>query len=156
MRALQRLAPLQRSAPRRFRRSDRRRGGFTLAELAVIVAVLALLGVAVVPNYIRYVYRARRTEAITALRAIHDAQSFHFAKENEYSASFEQLAFDLESGTRVDPTTYDGRFYTYTIDRWDVGGRANANYRATATGNIDTSDDTLDIVIIENALTVKD
>jgi Tfp pilus assembly protein PilE len=124
-------------------------------ELAAIAAVLALLMASAVPTNIRSVYRARRTEAFTALRAIHDAQSFHFASRDEYSNSFEELAFELD-GTLVDSTTYDARFYTYTVDRWDVAGRVNANYRATATGNIDPTDDTLDIIIIENALTVKD
>ena len=37
---------------------------------------------------------------------------------------------------------------------WDLGGVANANYRATATGDLDKDDTTLDVVIIENALTV--
>ena len=45
-------------------------------------------------------------------------------------------------------------FYTYVLQAWDVNGLPNANYRATATGDIDPSDAVLDIVIIENMLTV--
>ena len=51
---------------------------------------------------------------------------------------------------------YQGPYYTFTLSRWSLGGVANANYRATATGDLDRDDSTLDVVIIENALTVLD
>ena len=137
-------------------RAVRRRGGFTLTELMVTLLVGAALLATLVPSYVRYAHRAKRTEAYFALRAIHDAQAFHFANEQEYSNSFDELGFDLEGGAPRSDGAYDGRYYTYTLDRWDLGNEINANYRATATGNIDASDDTLDIVIIENALTVHD
>ena len=130
--------------------------GFTLAEMMVCVAVLGVLAFAMVPNYMASVYKARRTEALYALRTIHDAQALHFAQHHEYSDSFDELGFGLERGTLRSGGAYEGPTYTYTLNRWDVGGERNANYRATATGNLDPGDATLDIVIIENALTVKD
>jgi prepilin-type N-terminal cleavage/methylation domain-containing protein len=134
----------------------RRRGGFTLAELLVSVVILGVLAAALIPNYIRYVYQARRSEAFSALRAIHDAQAYHYANKGEYSGSFEELGFELEGGALRSDGAYEGGYYTYTLNRWDLGDEPNANYRATATGDLDKSDATLDIVIIENALTVKD
>jgi len=136
-------------------RTSRPRSGFTLPELLAVVAVIGVLAVAMAPNYVRGVHRAKRSEAFAALRAIHDAQVFHFAREKRYSDSFEELGFELEGGRLRDDGAYEGPYYTYTLDTWELGGRPHANYRATATGDIDPSDDTLDIVIIENQLTVK-
>lgn len=132
------------------------RGGYTLPEMMVTIVIIAILIATLLPSYLRYVHRAKRTEAYYALRAIHDAQVFHFASDQEYSDSFEVLGFDLEGGAQRSDGAYDGKYYTYTLDRWDLGDEVNANYRATATGNIDTSDDTLDILIIENSVTVYD
>ena len=134
----------------------RTRGGFTLAETGVVLLVVAALVASLYPAYQRYAQRAKRTEAYFVLRAIHDAQAYHFASHREYSDSFEELGLELSTGHVRADGAYDGRYYTYTLDRWDVGENANANFRATASGNIDESDAVLDIVIIENALTVYD
>ena len=131
-----------------------RRRGFTIGEILVMLTIIGVLAAAQLPNYVRGVQRAKRTESLSALRAIHDAQTFHFATENEYSDSFSELAFEIDDGAPLPDGSYRGRFYTYTLDRWDVGEQVNANFRATATGNPDASDATLDIVIIENAITV--
>lgn len=139
-----------------FTGARRRRSGFTVAEMMVSVAILGVLAAALIPNYLRYVYQARRSEAFHTLSAIHDAQAYHYATKREYAGSFEELGFAIEGGTLRPDGAYQGRYYTFTLDRWDLGDEVNGNYRATATGNIDGSDDTLDIVIIENALTIKD
>lgn len=139
----------------RLSRTSRARRGFTLPELLAVVAILGVLAVAMAPNYVRGVHRAKRSEAFAALRAIHDAQASHYAHEHHYSDSFDELGFELEGGRLREDGAYEGLYYTYTLDTWELGGRPHANYRATATGDIDRSDDTLDIVIIENALTVK-
>ena len=136
--------------------SHRGRGtrGFTLVELSVVIAIVAMLGAAMIPSYLRSVYRARRSEALFALHAIHDFESVHYATYQEYSDSFPVLGFALDGGSQRSDGAYQGPFYTYTLSRWALGGVANANYRATATGDLDKDDTTLDIVIIENALTV--
>jgi prepilin-type N-terminal cleavage/methylation domain-containing protein len=132
----------------------RGRRGFTLVELSVVILILVMLGTAMIPSYLRSLYRARRGEALYALHAIHDFESVHYATYQEYSDSFPALGFALEGGSQRSDGAYQGRFYTYSLSRWDLAGVANANYRATATGDLDKDDATLDIVIIENALTV--
>jgi Tfp pilus assembly protein PilE len=109
-----------------------------------------------IPNYLRTVYRARRTEALFALHSIHDFQSVHYATNGEYSNSFPALGFALDGGSQRLDGAYQGSRYTYTLSAWELGGQANANYRATATADLDPDDATLDIVIIENAMTVLD
>lgn len=134
----------------------RRRAGFTLTELLVTLAVIAALLATVAPTYLRSVYRARRGEALVGLRAIYEAQTFHYATTRQYSDSFEALAFDLEGGSLRADGAYQAPIYTYTLSRWDLGDQPNGSFRATATADLDPDDATLDIVIIENALTVLD
>lgn len=130
--------------------------GFTLAEMAVVVVIVGLLSLSMIPDYLRTVYRARRTEALFALHSIHDFESVHYATNGEYSSSFPALGFALDGGSQRSDGAYQGARYTYTLSTWELGGQANANYRATATADLDPDDATLDIVIIENALTVLD
>ena len=130
------------------------RCGMTLIELCVVFLILGLLGTALVPSYLRSVYRARRSEALYALHAIHDFQAVNYASNGEYTTAFPALGFSLEGGTQRTDGAYQGRFYTYSLATWNLGGVTNSNYRATATGDLDHDGTTLDIVIIENALTV--
>jgi type II secretory pathway pseudopilin PulG len=125
-----------------------------MTELVVVILILGMLGAGLVPMYMRSVYRARRSEALYALRGIHDFESVNYATYGEYSDSFSALGFSLDGGAQRPDGAYQGRAYTYTLSRWALGGVPNANYRATATADLDKDDSTLDVVIIENALTV--
>ncbi len=130
------------------------RRGMTLTELCVVFLILGLLATALIPSYLRSTYRARRGEALYALHAIHDFQAVNYASYGQYTTSFPALGFSLEGGTQRTDGAYQGRFYTYSLATWDLGGVTSANYRATATGDLDHDGTTLDVVIIENALTV--
>ncbi|MDJ0847064.1 MAG: prepilin-type N-terminal cleavage/methylation domain-containing protein [Myxococcota bacterium] len=140
----------------RQRRAARSRRGFTLIEIMVVVAVVAVLASAAIPQFKRSLYKSRRTEALYGLRAIHDLQLDYYAEHQEYADTFAKLGEPLDSGTINAAGAFVGDQYTFTLDTWDLDGRQNANYRATATGDIDPSDATLDIVIIENRVTIRD
>ena len=128
--------------------------GFTLIELMIVVAIMGLLAAVAIPNLLSLSYRGRRTEALQALHAFSIAQSAYFTENGVYADNFDDLAVTIESGTRVNATTIQGPYYTYTIMGRVMNGVANGNYRVTATGDIDPRDPVLDIVIIENQLTV--
>jgi prepilin-type N-terminal cleavage/methylation domain-containing protein len=146
-----RFQPESARAPRRDRR---RRDGFTLLEMMVVVAIIGVLAALAVGNMNKYSARARRSEALLALKTIHDLQVAFYGENTQYADSFADLGFDI-GGPGLQPDgTAEGEFYTYVLQAWDVNGLPNANYRATATGDIDPSDPVLDIVIIENMLTV--
>lgn len=140
----------------RERTFRRRRAGFTLVELMLVVLTMGALLASMAPSYLRSVYRARRAEAFFGLRGIYDAQVFHYAVAREYADSFDLLLFDLDGGARDadDDGVYDGPIYTYTLSSWDFGDEPNGSFRATATADLDRDDATLDIVIIETRLTV--
>ena len=107
-----------------------------------------------VPGFQRYTAKARRSEALIALKAIHTLQETFYADNNEYAGTFNELGFSILGASAPDDDTVFGEHYTYVIETWDLGNQINANYRVTATGDIDPRDAVLDILVIENQLSV--
>jgi type IV pilus assembly protein PilA len=63
---------------------DVRRAGFTLIELMIVVAIVAVLAAAALPSYLRYQLRARVSEASVNLQAISKAQETYWAEFGTY------------------------------------------------------------------------
>jgi prepilin-type N-terminal cleavage/methylation domain-containing protein len=105
--------------------------GFTLMELMVVVAIIAFLAVLSVPTFMRFLAKAKRTEAYMNLHAIYAAEKAYWAEHGRYS--------DIlwgEGGIGWRPEGYSGggaqeRFnYTYGF-----GGSEGRNY---VTGKLKT------------------
>jgi type IV pilus assembly protein PilE len=75
------------TGPRRLGRiqSWPRLRGFSLIELMVVVAIVAILGTIATGAYRNYVMRATRTEGRMALLAIQAAQEKYFLQNNQYA-----------------------------------------------------------------------
>jgi type IV pilus assembly protein PilE len=69
------------NANRKFRLT----GGFTLIELMVVVAVVAILSSIAVSTYRAYILRTNRTEARMALLATQVAQEKYYLQNNQYA-----------------------------------------------------------------------
>jgi len=139
---------------RRCSRAHRRRHGFTIVELFVALAIVGILAAVAVPSLAQLVHRSRRAEAYTGLRGIHDAQTYYESLYRVYAESFAQLGFELDGGEILSDGSIRGRHYTFTLQPVPLDGDPRGNFRATAAGDIDGSDPVLDILVIENRLTV--
>lgn len=79
-----------------LRRSVKRRrgpGGFTLVELLIVVAVLAILASIAIPMYTGFIQKARETAAIGYLKNLHKSQDLYRFDSAlaVYSGDFEEL-----------------------------------------------------------------
>jgi prepilin-type N-terminal cleavage/methylation domain-containing protein len=69
-----------------MKRADSARRGFTLVEVMIVVATIALLAVIAIPNYVRARSQSQSSACINNLRKIDDA-SQEWAMENRQSAT---------------------------------------------------------------------
>jgi type IV pilus assembly protein PilE len=81
--------------------------GFTLVELMVVVAIIAILAAFAVPAYSRYGFRARRVDGQELLLRIATAQERYYATYNKYGA-LTDIGF-------ADPALSDNGFYSASL-----------------------------------------
>jgi prepilin-type N-terminal cleavage/methylation domain-containing protein len=60
-------------------------GGFSLIELMVVIAIMAFLAMIAVPNFSRFLAKAKRAEAYMNLSAIYAAEKVYWAEHGTYS-----------------------------------------------------------------------
>lgn len=73
--------------------------GFTLIELMIVVAIIALLAMVAVPSYLKHVGKAKRSEAHINLGAIYMAEKTYHAEHGTYTdklTSPDSLGFKVE------------------------------------------------------------
>jgi type IV pilus assembly protein PilA len=142
------------------------RSGFTLIELMVVVAIVAVLTMLAVPTFTTFIAKAKRTEAYTNLHALYAAQKAYWAEHGTYTT---QLGGTDGLGWK--PTGYKGGgaqesfYYTYGVPGTEgvnfftgkleapasalSGGYANKDgFVMVAAGDID-NDGALDIITID-------
>lgn len=101
-----------------------RRHGFTLVEMLIVLAIMAILTSIAWPSYAGYIVRTRRTEGQVALIEAMQRQERYFSRHNTYipfSAAAqddaEAAAFSWWSGDRAALSAYE-------LDAYACPGRA--------------------------------
>jgi len=87
--------------------------GFTLVELMITVAILAVLATIAIPAYQNYINRAKQSDAIIGLKAAQMAQEQFFSENNRYASTIDILPGFNDTGAA------DNKFvkgdYTLTV-----------------------------------------
>ena len=128
----------------------RKHAGFTLVELMIVVAIVAILAAIAIPSYLRFQSKAKTAEATNNLGAVRTAQETYRAENDVYLAC---TASPSAGGTDAAPDTWvdeGGEFtqigfvpdgdvrYQYEV----VAGASgiSLSYTATSTGDLDDDD----------------
>ncbi|TWI70205.1 type IV pilus assembly protein PilE [Pseudoduganella lurida] len=94
------------------------RGGFTLPELLVALAIAGILAAVALPSWREYVIRTRRTEGQGALQALMGQQERYFTQHNRY------IAFGADA---PEPEAQQFRWWSGTTaasSAYEIAGRA--------------------------------
>ena len=137
-----------------------KRTGFSLIELMVVVAIIAFLAMIAVPNFNRFLAKAKRAEAYMNLSSIYAAEKAYYAEHGKYS---DVLNGEGGIGWKPEGKTY----YTYGFAGAEgrnnfvgklgapgsqlQGSRADKNgFVAVAAGDIDGDGDVDILTVNEN------
>lgn len=74
--------------------------GFTLLEVVIVTAIIAVLSALAISSYRRYVFRARRTEARQLLMSIAHGEERWYATYNRYTDDLSKFGY---AATAVSP-----------------------------------------------------
>ena len=96
--------------------------GFTLIELMITVAILAIIAAVAIPSYTSYVDRGKRAEARTALLDIAARQERYYSNKRKYTGQLNEL--------RMSGTSENG-YYTLSVTL--PSGSSDQDFDATAT-----------------------
>ncbi len=105
----------------------KRQSGVTLMELLTVVTVVAILASLAVPSYRRYLLRAQRSDATTALLRLQSAQEKHFLQYGVYVTATASIPNSHASGGLGLPANSERGFYALAVAPTATG------YTATAT-----------------------
>jgi prepilin-type N-terminal cleavage/methylation domain-containing protein len=121
---------------------NNRRGGFTLVEIMIVVAIIALLAAIAVPGFLRARKRSQASRIINDLRLI-DSAVDQYAIETNRASGFSVNTADwtnyLKAGTTLYTTGQDILGNSYGRQAVDSLPRVPANTKAALSDVTDAS-----------------
>ena len=106
--------------------------GFTLIELMITVAIIAVIAAIAVPNYTDYVTRSKFTEAHGQLADLRVKMEQYYMDNRRYSTTAGGGTCGIPGGNA--PTTQGTRYFTYTCASTNANAAGDQQYTLTATG----------------------
>jgi len=127
----------------------RKNEGFTLIELMIVVAIIAILAAIAIPNFLKFISKTRRAEVKYNLEAIYKAEISWYGEYNTFDNNFNMIRW-MPAGLIY--------YYTFSVGAGTEGLPLAANPKPAAAvpfandngfsaygwGNID-SDSTIDV-----------
>ena len=103
--------------------------GFTLIELMIAMAIMAILAAIAVPSYQEFILKARRSEGQSALLDIAARQEQFFLDNHRYTNDIS----DLGRGTKTTVLSKEGYYSVSAACGLVAGGSCQNGYVLTAT-----------------------
>ena len=105
--------------------------GFSLIELMIVVAIIAILSAIAIPNFERDEEQARQTEGATLLAGYYTAQHNAFAEYSKYPGNFVAAGYQPDGAVNYHVEALDNN--TTTTTDWNPAPNPNdANCVSTA------------------------
>lgn len=104
--------------------------GFTLMELMIVVAVVAILSMIALPSFLEYTRKGKRAEATTAIGDIQLREERFRADNPTYGDTTTAAVTTNLFGSTANVTTYNTLYKNYSIG---VTGTSASGYTVTAT-----------------------
>jgi type IV pilus assembly protein PilA len=110
----------------------KREPGFTLIELMIVIAIIAVLAAIAIPNFMRFQMKARQSEARILLSGLYGAEVAFFAEASRFSSDYMEIHFSPIE----DPKYYKNWYLNISAD----------TFHFTATCSADIDNDTINDV----------
>jgi len=106
--------------------------GFTLIELMITVAIVAVIAAIALPNYTDYVTRSKFTEAHGQLADLRVKMEQYYMDNRRYSTTVAGGTCGIPGGAA--PTTQGTRYFTYACASSSPNAAGDQQFVVTATG----------------------
>jgi len=98
----------------------KKRNGFTMLELLMVVIIIGILATIALPQYMSFVEKARAAEAMTTIGALRTAENLYKLENGTYSPNVADLTITV-------PTSGSATYWTYS-----VSGGSETGFSVTA------------------------
>ena len=117
-----------------MKKLSNRKGGFTLIELMIVVAIIGILAAIAIPNFLRFQLKAKSSEGKTNLAAIRTAEQSYYSEFGVYvSANASPMTIAQNAKTAF--TNTDGTDMGFDQLGWSPEGQVFFSYAVAADGN---------------------
>jgi type IV pilus assembly protein PilA len=113
-----------------MRKLHTRRGGFTLIELMIVVAIIGILAAIAIPNFLKFQLRSKTGEAKTNLAALRTAEEGYFAEYGVYVQADDYPGAGTVTGAKQEWLPTDG----FNTVGWGPEGEVYFSYAAEIIG----------------------
>ena len=108
-------------------------GGFTLIELVIVVAIVAILTAIAIPQYRKYVQKSNRATAKSALLDLARREETYYSTNNSYTLNLTSLGYSSITNNQIQVPNSSNPTYNIGFTAPASSGSSAATYTVSAT-----------------------